>query len=82
MTKIYEPKIIKTMEGDIKKYHKVLLEYGGFDNIREAKQQTGNNANHMYSHLFDKLEAFISESNKQDYKKKFQSIALYNNEKK
>ena len=81
MTKIYEPKIIKLMEGDIKKYHKVLLEYGGFDNIRDAKKQTGNNANQIYSHLFDEIQKFISDSNKQEYKKKFQSIALYNKEK-
>ena len=64
MTKIYEPKIIKSMEGDIEKYHKFILEYGGFDNIRDAKQRTGNNANQIYSHLFDELQTFISESNK------------------
>ena len=81
MTKTYEPKIIKLMEGDIKKYHKVLLEYGGFDNIRDAKQQTGNNAKQIYSHRFDELQTFIYESNKQEYKKKFQSIAVYNKEK-
>jgi len=69
------------MEGDIKKYHKVLLEYGGFDNIRDAKKQTGNNAKQIYSHLFDELQAFIYESNKQEYKKKFQSVAVYNKEK-
>jgi hypothetical protein len=59
------------MEGDIKKYHKVLLEYGGFDNIRDAKKQTGNNAKQIYSHLFDELQTFISDSNKQEYRKNF-----------
>ena len=76
MTKIYEPKLLNLWKGHIKKYHKVLLKYGGFDNIRDAKQQTGNNANQIYSHLFDELQTFISESNKQECKKKFQSIAL------
>ena len=81
MTKIYQPKIIKPMEGDIKKYHKTLLQYGGFEDINDAKRQTGDNANQIYSHLFNELHNFIFDSNQQKCKKHHRSIAQHHKEK-
>ena len=33
---VYKPHIIKEMSGDVRKYHKILLEYGGFKNITDV----------------------------------------------
>ena len=79
MTKIYEPKIIKPMEGDIKKYHKVLLEYRGFDSISDYKRQTGSKdkATQIYNYLYDELQKTIINTNKEEYKKHHQSLAQY-----
>jgi len=79
MTKIYEPKIIKPMEGDIKKYHKLLLEYGRFDSISDYKRQTGSKdkATQIYNFLYDELQNTIINTNNENYKKHHQSLAQY-----
>jgi len=79
MTKIYQPKIIKPMEGDIKKYYKHLLEYGGFDSIADYKRQTGSKdkATQIYNYLYDQLQGIISKTNKEEYEKHHKSIAEY-----
>jgi hypothetical protein len=75
--KVFKPTIIKEMAGDVRKYHKVLLEYGGFNNIHDAKKQTGNTANEIYAFLFDQLNEFIIENNKQERQKHSTSINQY-----
>ena len=77
---VNKPQILKEMSGDVRKYHKILLEYGGFKNITDAKKQTGNNTKEIYAYLFEQLNEFIIESNKQETEKHLATINQYKKE--
>ena len=85
MSQIYQPKIVKPMSGDIKKYHKIVLEANGYNSsINDYKKKTGDKAKayDIYNDLYDQLQNTIFQTNKEEYKKHHQSLAQYNKEKK